>query len=349
MFKPEVLAPVGNEEMLKAAVRSGADAVYFGAQSFNARRNADNFNYTQLNAAIKYCLSYSVKAYLTLNIFVKDEEISAAIRLTQQAADFGIDGIIISDIGLADILSKICPSLPLHASTQLTIYSVSALPHLKKLGIKRIVLARELSSNQIDEITSAARRLDIETEAFVHGALCMSMSGQCYLSAMLGSRSGNMGLCAGTCRLPFAASGGTGNDLSLKDLCLLKYVKDFSKAGVTSLKIEGWMKRPEYVAAAVAAYKASVQEMDFSMQQEALKNIFSRSGFTAGYFENKKGRDMFAIRTKEDVKAANSALSDIHELYCNEHSCVGIDARLIIKKIPLFLSLFQPKKKHLRF
>ncbi len=328
----EVLSPVGNNAMLEAAVRSGADAVYLGAKEFSARRNAENFDTDELKKAAEYCHIRNVKVYLALNIIIKDSEMSSAVKLAQTAYYCGVDGIIIEDLGLCAVLSRLLPEFPLHASTQMSVHSASALTELKKLGFCRVVAAREMSYEDLKAFCKEAQRLGIEVEVFVHGALCMSVSGQCLLSAFLGSRSGNRGLCAGPCRLAFSVPGGTGHDLSLKDLSLLSHMKELCDIGVTSFKIEGRMKRPEYVAAATAACRSALdsgfvpEELDVT-----LKNVFSRSGFTDGYFENKLGRDMFGVRTKEDVTAANSAFPKLHELYRSERHGVKIRAELTVK------------------
>lgn len=323
--KPELLSPVGSREMLEAAVLSGADAVYLGAKEFSARRNAENFDIESLCNAVKYCHIRGVKIYLTLNIIIKENELDDALETATLAYNAGIDGVIIADLGLAKVLSQALPDLPLHASTQVSVHSPSALKPLKKLGFSRVVVARELSFSQLKEICEEAKRLDLEIEAFVHGALCMCLSGQCLLSAFLGSRSGNRGLCAGPCRLPFAVENGTGYDLSLKDLSLLSYAEKLAKIGVSSFKIEGRMKRPEYVAAATAAFRKAIDEniIDTALE-ETLQKVFSRSGFTSGYFENRLGKDMFGIRTKEDVLSAGDAFPLIHELYRKERSNVKV-------------------------
>ena len=330
-FNPEILAPVGNGEMLVSAVRSGADAVYLGAENFNARRSAENFSAEDLIGAVKYCHTRGVLVYLTLNIAIKDDEIEEALETAKRAYLSGIDGVIVSDLGLAHRLHKQFPDLPLHASTQMSVMSPSALPILKELGFKRVVVSREMTKEGIREFTRTANEMGIETEVFVHGALCMSVSGQCLLSAVIGGRSGNRGLCAGPCRLPFS-SACSEYALSLKDLSLLNYVAELKEMGVASLKIEGRMKRPEYVAAAVAAFKAALnQENDASLLTESLQNVFSRSGFTDGYYKNKIGANMFGIRTKEDVLASNDAITKIHALYRAERQSVGITLSVEIK------------------
>lgn len=329
----EVLAPVGNNEMLIAAVRSGADAVYFGAKDFSARRNAENFGDFELENVIKYCHIRGVKAYLTLNILIKDSEMADALTLAQNAYNFGIDGVIVQDIGLARVLHKLLPDLPLHASTQMSIHTPAALPILKQMGFTQVVVAREMSLDDLKQFCIEAEKYNITVEAFVHGALCMSVSGQCLLSAYLGSRSGNRGLCAGPCRLPFKVENGTGYDLSLKDLSHLDYVNELYKIGVRSFKIEGRMKRPEYVAAATKACKTALQTGAVPTDlAETLKNVFSRSGFTSGYLENKLGCDMFGIRTKDDVVSADKAFPLLHEIYRNELQSVAVEVSFKAKK-----------------
>ncbi len=329
----EILSPVGNKEMLIAAVRSGADAVYLGAKDFSARRNAENFRDDELKSAVEYCHIRGVKVYLTLNIMIKESELGEAFYLAKRAYNIGIDGIITADLGLASLLKSKIPKLPLHASTQLTVHSPSALHYLKEKGFKRVVVSREVSREQLSKICEKARELDIEIEAFIHGALCMCMSGQCLLSAFLGGRSGNRGLCAGPCRLPFKVQGGTGYDLSLKDLSLMGYIREMAELGVCSFKIEGRMKRPEYVAAATAACRKALDNgrVDTELSY-TLRNVFSRSGFTDGYYLNKTGRDMFGIRTKEDVISADKAFPSLHEIYRNERQSVDISVNAEISE-----------------
>ncbi len=329
----EVLAPVGNNEMLIAAVRSGADAVYFGAKDFSARRNAENFGDFELKNVIKYCHIRGVKAYLTLNILIKDSEMADAVDLAKNAYNFGIDGVIVQDIGLARVLHKLLPDLPLHASTQMSIHTPAALPILKQMGFTQVVVAREMSLDDLKRFCVEAQKYNITVEAFVHGALCMSVSGQCLMSAYLGSRSGNRGLCAGPCRLPFKVENGTGYDLSLKDLSHLDYVSELYNIGVRSFKIEGRMKRPEYVAAATKACKTALITGNVPTDlAETLKNVFSRSGFTSGYLENKLGCDMFGIRTKDDVVSADKAFPLLHEIYRNELQSVAVEVGFKAKK-----------------
>lgn len=331
-FKPEVLSPVGNTEMLIAAVRSGADAVYLGLDSFNARRNAENFTADALADAVNFCHVRGVKVYLTLNIIISDREMKEAVEKTILAAKCGIDGVITADVGFATVLHKTLPTLQIHASTQMTVHSPAAIKPLKEMGFSRVVVSREMSKAELLDFCNQAKKQNMEVEVFVHGALCMSMSGQCLLSAMLGGRSGNRGLCAGPCRLPFSAVGEDNYDLSLKDLSLIPYLNQLKEMGVTSFKIEGRMKRPEYVAAATAACR---QMLDNGFVEpeiaSALEKVFSRSGFTDGYYTEKLGKDMFGIRTKEDVTVADTVFASIHELYRNERQSIPLTGYAEIK------------------
>ncbi len=341
MSNCEILAPVGSEDMLIAAVRCGADAVYLGAKEFSARRNAENFGMSELKKAVEYCHIRGVLVYLTLNILIKESELESAFNLARDAYNLGVDGIITEDLGLARILREKIPQLKLHASTQMSVHSAAALPILKEMGFARVVVAREVSKADLTAICQRARELDMEIEVFVHGALCMCLSGQCQLSAFLGGRSGNRGLCAGPCRLPFKAENGTGYDLSLKDLSLLERLGELKEIGVKSFKIEGRMKRPEYVACAVACARQGLDRgyIDKDLA-DALKNVFSRQGFTDGYFTDKSGRDMFGIRTKEDVTSASKVFPILHELYRAERKSVPIDVRAeISENKPIRLTL----------
>ncbi len=341
MLKPEILAPAGSYEAVVAAVRSGADAVYLGANEMNARRNAENFDEAGLREAVGYCRIRGVKVYLTLNILISNRELDRAMAIVKSAVLSGIDGIIVQDLGLARLIRVAFPCLPLHASTQMTVMSPSALEPLKKLGFSRAVAARELNRVELLALCEEARRLDMEIEVFVHGALCMSVSGQCLMSAVLGGRSGNRGLCAGPCRLPFSAPEGSGYDLSLKDLSLLDYLGELEKMGVASLKIEGRMKRPEYVAAAVSAVRSALydEELDARLR-DSLEGVFSRSGFTSGYYKGRLSPDMFGIRTKEAAAAANLVLPIIHEYYRSERHSVPIDIYAKITDSQVSVSFF---------
>jgi len=335
----EILSPAGNKEALIAALRTGADAGYFGAGKFNARRNADNFLDDDLKEAIGLCKIYGAKSYLTLNTIIKQSELIEAFNTAKTAYLYGVDAVILQDLGLIKLLKENLPDLVLHASTQMTVHTPSALAFLKSLGIKRVVLSRECSKKAISAICKKAKELDLETEVFVHGALCMSVSGQCFLSAALGGRSANRGLCAGSCRLPFKASGGTGYDLSLKDLSLLDYIDELEKMGVTSLKIEGRMKSPEYVAAATYAFKTKLQGCMPSDMPEILKNSFSRGGFTDGYYTNNLGKNMFGVRSEEDKNLSKQSEGIIHNLYRKDPQIIPVNFYLKVKnKEPVLLT-----------
>ncbi len=304
--KAEILAPAGGFEALKAAVQSGADAVYFGGKTMNARRTAENFDDDQILDAVRYCHSFGRKAYVTLNTLMRDSELEDVLNLTRIACKAGADALIVQDLGLARAVAAVAQGLPLHASTQMSVHTEAGLKLLADLGFKRVVLPRELSKEEIEKFV--ALKL-LETEVFVHGALCMSFSGQCYMSAVFGSRSGNRGLCAGPCRLPFAANGaGTGYDLSLKDLSLVTKLRELEGMGVNSFKIEGRLKRPEYVATAVASCREALAGRSTEKLEKDLKAVFSRSGFTDGYYNKSLGSNMFGTRQREDVLATAGVL-----------------------------------------
>ena len=328
-MKSEILAPCGSFDSLIAAVRCGANAVYLGGKNLNARRNAGNFDDTELEKAIKYCHARDVRVYLTLNTLVNDSEAETAIETIERACTFGADALILQDLGLASLVRKIAPDMPMHASTQMSVNTVSGVRLLEEIGFTRVVLPREMSLSEIKKIKS---QTNIELEMFVHGALCMCVSGQCWMSAFIGSRSGNRGLCAQPCRLPFSC-GEKGNsyDLSLKDLSLVGDLKRLEELGICSFKIEGRMKRPEYVAAAVTACKKALNnELDENLTS-SLKNIFSRSGFTDGYYRSQLGKNMFGIRTKEDVTGAGNVLSSLQKLYEKEKPLYAVDFSLVCR------------------
>lgn len=314
--KSEILAPAGSMESLIAAVQSGADAVYLGSDALNARRNATNFSGDELVNAAKYCHLRGVKVYLTLNTLVRDSELPEAENLIKKAAEAGIDAFIIQDLAVLEMTKRIAPDIKLHASTQMSVMNTEGFRTLESLGFERAVIPREFCREEIAEIR---KNTGLELEVFVHGALCMCVSGQCYLSGMLGGRSGNRGLCAQPCRLPFGAPGGTGHDLSLKDLSLLPYLREMEDEGITSFKIEGRMKRPEYVAAAVKACRNELDGKKDRQLEYDLRSIFSRSGFTDGYYKRNMGRGMFGVRSKADVTAAEEPVfKRIRTLYEND-------------------------------
>lgn len=292
----ELLAPAGSMEALRAAVCNGADAVYLGADTFNARINARNFSAADLQEAVVYCHVRGVKVHLTLNTLVLDREMPRAAELIRLAASCGVDAFIVQDLGVVSLCRQLAPDVPIHASTQMSIHSLEGVMEAAALGCSRVVLARELPA---EEIAHICKRSPVEIEVFVHGALCMCYSGQCYLSSVIGRRSGNRGQCAQPCRLPYGYGRfeSTRYPLSLKDNCLAGELDELRRMGVASIKIEGRMKRPEYVAIVTRAYRTVLNGgklMPSDLQE--LETAFSRQGFTDGYFRGQTGSDMFGRR-----------------------------------------------------
>ena len=287
----ELLAPAGSREALVAAVQSGADAVYLGVDDFNARRGARNFSPDELHGAVAYCHLRGARVYLTLNTLVADRELHALASSARVASEAGVDAILVQDWGVLDTLRRVVPDVPLHASTQMTVHTLSGVEEAARRGLTRAVLARELSRDEIAEI---CRRSPIEIEVFVHGALCMCYSGQCAMSAVIGQRSGNRGLCAQPCRLPYNGA----HPLSLKDCNLSDHVPELVDMGVACLKIEGRMKRAEYVAAVTGIYARLLRERrgPTDAERAQLAEAFSRDGFTDGYYIDKKDKSMFGVR-----------------------------------------------------
>lgn len=318
-MRPEILAPAGGMEQLTAAVRCGADAVYLGAGGFNARQNARNFGEGQLAGAVSCAHVRGVKVHVTVNTLVMDSELKALDGAVREIAAAGADAVIVQDLAVNARFRDLCPAIPRHASTQMTIHNLDGAKLAADLGFSRVVLARELTLKEIEFITA---RCGVETEVFIHGALCMCMSGQCALSSMLGGRSGNRGWCAQPCRLDFH-NAERGYALSLKDMSHLKHVKELADVGVSSFKIEGRMKRPEYVAAAVTAARAALEGKDYD--EDTLRAVFSRSGFTDGYLTGKRDASMFGHREKENVTAAAGVLGKLAGLYRSERQSVPVD------------------------
>lgn len=334
--KLEILAPVGSEESLYPACIMGADAVYLGGQEFSARKNAKNFSRDSLKNAVYYCHVRNIKVYLTVNTMLRDSELPKVMEFISYAASLPVDAFIVQDLGLALLIKSNFPSIKLHASTQMSIHTPAGAKYLYDFGFSRVVLSRELSKKEIIEIAASS---PIELEVFVHGALCMGLSGQCYFSAMLGGRSGNRGRCAQPCRLPMLCNKSE-YALSLKDLSIIPYLKELEEIGVKSAKIEGRMKRPEYVAAAVSACRKSLGD-NSKIGYEDLRAVFSRSGFTDGYYNGKLGKDMFGVRSKEDVLlTSKDVLSSIRQLYKNEKQFIPLDFELnIVKNMPISLKV----------
>ena len=316
----EILAPAGDFENLKAAVFAGADSVYLGVQSFNARASATNFDYETLKEAVKFCHARNVTVNVTLNTILYDTELEAFAEAVKNIAECGVDAVILQDMGAAEIVRNVAPSLARHGSTQMAVHTLEGALQLKEMGFTRVILARECSFEQIKYITE---NCGIETEVFIHGALCVCLSGQCYASTFLGGRSGNRGRCAGTCRLPFSARGDMeDNHLSLKDLCAVDMIKQLKDTGVKCVKIEGRLRTPEYVAGAVDACRKAVNGEAFDKQM--LRDTFSRSGFTNNYIENKFSRDIFGVRTKEDSQRTKEVLPQLRQLYRREGQYVPV-------------------------
>ncbi|MBE6600158.1 MAG: U32 family peptidase [Ruminococcaceae bacterium] len=296
---PELLCPAGSRAALEAAIEGGADAIYFGGSLFNARINAKNFTDEDMRASVAIAHAYGVKCYLTLNTLVYDRELSLCLEAAKNAYEAGVDALIVADLGVASAIHEYLPDLPLHASTQASGHSVAAASELRKLGFSRMVMAREAS---ICDIRKFCKTADMELEVFVHGALCVCHSGQCLFSSMVGGRSGNRGECAQPCRLPFSVSGKDCYPLSLKDLCLAPHIPELIDAGVSSLKIEGRMKSPEYVLAVTQVYRKLLDERRAATPDEIkyLEGVFSRSGFTDGYFKGKTNSSMLGVRSESD-------------------------------------------------
>ena len=299
----ELLAPAGSMEALRAAVCNGADAVYLGADTFNARMNARNFSAADLQEAIVYCHVRGVTVHLTLNTLVLDREMPRAAELIRMAASCGVDAFIVQDLGMVSLCRQLAPDVPIHASTQMSIHSLEGVLEAAALGCSRVVLARELPA---EEIAHICKKSPVEIEVFVHGALCMCYSGQCYLSSVIGRRSGNRGQCAQPCRLPYGYGRfeSTRYPLSLKDNCLAGELDELRRMGVASIKIEGRMKRPEYVAIVTRAYRTVLNGGKLTQADlQELETAFSRQGFTDGYFKGQTGSDMFGRRQESEDTA----------------------------------------------
>ena len=314
----EILAPAGGPEQLRAAVRCGADAVYLGARSFNARRRAENFGGDSLKEAVAYCHGRNVRVFVTVNTLIRDGELGDVYAVLEEIGESGADAVILQDLAAADLFRTHLPDTPRHASTQMTIHNADGAKAAEDLGFSRVILARELSLEEIRRIREAT---DVELECFIHGALCMSVSGQCLLSAALGERSGNRGLCAQPCRLDFRA-GERPFALSLKDACLIPHLRELEAAGICSLKIEGRLRRPEYVAAATDACVRALrgEQPDLRLLEQA----FSRSGLTDGYLTGRRDLTMFGSRTEEDKAASSAVLGQLSGLYRRELSRVPV-------------------------
>ena len=311
----ELMSPAGSMEGIIAAVRGGADAVYFGTGDYNARRNAKNLEGDELAEAFRYCRLRGVKTYVTMNTLVTDRELVRAKELVKKLSDLGADALIVQDLGMARLIRAVAPDLPIHASTQMTVHNLAGVLACAKLGFTRVVLSRELPLKEIEFI---CKRSPAEIEVFVHGALCMCYSGQCYLSAAIGGRSGNRGLCAQPCRMQYSFQGSApGYPLSLKDASMAQHLKELERAGVHTLKIEGRMKRPEYTALVTNIYKRALVEQREPTKEELeqLQTVFSRDGFTDGYLMGKRGNHMFGTRKEEAGREARAVYKQAQAIY----------------------------------
>ena len=335
MNKIEVLAPAGSMESLYAAINKGADAVYLGGNKFSARAYASNFDNENMQKAIDYAHSYGVKIYVTINTILKENEIEEAVRYVGYLYEIGADALIIQDLGLFKRIKEEYPDFELHASTQMTIHNGEAAIYFKEKGFHRVVLSREMT---IDEIKYISTDLMIETEMFVHGAICVSYSGQCLMSSIIGGRSGNRGRCAQPCRMEYILKGEKsgeqkGHLLSPKDMCTIDDVKDIVESGTHSLKIEGRMKRPEYVAGVVDNYRKAIDKVLFKKKynvQEGkgqLLQLFNRSGFTNAYLKGNTGKDMMSFNSPKNAGVPLGIVEKSGEIKLKESLSLGDGVR----------------------
>ena len=342
----ELLAPAGSMEALYAAVQNGANAVYLGSGIFNARQGAKNFTPQMLTEAVKYCHVRGVAVHLTLNTLVSDREMNDVCTLIRSAAVSGVDAFIVQDLAVVQLCRQIAPNVPIHGSTQMSIHSLSGVLLCAAMGMTRVVLSRELSRDDIHYITQNS---PIEIEVFAHGALCMCYSGQCYLSSAIGGRSGNRGRCAQPCRQSYGYGRWENkHPLSLKDNCLLPYLKELENMGVASIKLEGRMKRPEYVATVTNVYRRVLDGEPISEEMLcALSAAFSRQGFTDGYYAGKTGQAMFG--TREDKYDDAKWLASVRATYeAKENPLVGISMQAVITEGETSLTVTDPEGRTCR-
>ena len=330
----ELLSPAGSFDALIAAVQAGADAVYMGFGAFNARRSAKNFTDEEFASAVSYCHLRGVRVFLTLNTLLTDRELVQAADALKKASAMGVDAILVQDWGLLALAREMAPDVPLHASTQMSLFTLGGANEAAALGMERVVLARELSRHEVREICAGC---PAEIEVFVHGALCMCYSGQCEMSAVVGERSGNRGACAQPCRLPYGVNGPcrNGHPLSLKDANLSAYLAEMDEMGVACLKLEGRMKRPEYVAVVTGIYRRLIDEKRRPTAEESrqLELAFSRSGFTDGYWQGRKGPQMFGTRP-ENAPEPKELFAKARERYENgqENRKIPVNLRLLVRR-----------------
>ena len=330
----ELLSPAGGFDSLIAAVQTGADAVYMGFGAFNARRSAKNFTDEEFASAVSYCHLRGVRVFLTLNTLLTDRELVQAADALKKACAMGVDAILVQDWGLLTLAREVVPDVPLHASTQMSLFTLGGANEAAALGMERVVLARELNRDEVREICAGC---PAEIEIFIHGALCMCYSGQCEMSAVVGERSGNRGACAQPCRLPYGVDGPCrgGHPLSLKDANLSAYLSEMAEMGVACLKLEGRMKRPEYVAVITGIYRRLLDEKRRPTAEEArqLEQAFSRSGFTDGYWLGKKGPQMFGTRP-ENAPEPKELFAEARAQYENgrENRKIPVNLRLTVRR-----------------
>ena len=336
----ELLAPAGSMEALRAAVQNGANAVYLGCGQFNARQSAKNFTPQALVEAVKYCHIRGVQVHLTLNTLVSDKETAEAAGLIRHAALSGVDAFIVQDLGVIQLCKQIAPHIPIHGSTQMTIHSLPGVLLCAAWGLQRVVLSRELSR---EEIRYICQNSPIEIEVFGHGALCMGYSGQCYLSAAIGGRSGNRGRCAQPCRQSYGYGRWQNRyPISLKDNCLVHYLKDLEDMGVASLKLEGRMKRPEYVATVTGVYRQAIDGGNVTRpMMNALHTAFNRQGFTDGYYAGKTGAHMFGVR--EEKTEDHGWIKEARQTYeAAEHGLVPVNLYCSVRRDGTTLTVTDP-------
>ncbi len=337
----ELLAPAGSMEALRAAVQNGANAVYLGCGQFNARQGAKNFTPQDLREAVKYCHVRGVQVHLTLNTLVSDKETAEVSELIRHAAQCAVDAFIVQDLGVLQICRQIAPNIPIHGSTQMTVHNLPGVLLCAAWGMKRVVLSRELNKEQIRYIVQNA---PIEIEVFAHGALCMAYSGQCYLSSLIGGRSGNRGRCAQPCRQSYGYGRWQNkNPLSLKDNCLVHYLQELQQMGVASVKLEGRMKRAEYVAAVTSVYRKAIDSGKVSAaMMDTLYTAFNRQGFTDGYYQGKIGPHMFGIR--EEKKEDQQWLKQMRQSYeAVENGLVPVRFECVVRPDRTELSVSDPE------
>lgn len=337
----ELLAPAGSFDALKAAVSSGADAVYFGGTALNARVFGKNFTDEELVEAANYCKTFGVNSYLTLNTLVSDNELKKIIPFLEMVNSSNITAVIVQDLGLAKLIKSVAPYLPIHASTQMTIHNLNGVKQAEKLGFSRVVLSRELPESELKYISQNS---PLELEAFIHGALCMCYSGQCYMSSIIGERSGNRGKCAQPCRKEYQ----NGYELSLKDLCMAGDFERFLNLNIHSLKIEGRMKSPDYVSGVVSVYRKLIDEKRNATKDEIrfLADLFSRNGFTNDYFCDIPSKKMFGVRTEKDKEKTREISASSEEKKIEVSACFnaksGCNIKLTFRKGEHIAEVFAP-------